>query len=542
MRLFRLPGNYSTRASAALFCLALTSFVIAIAAASPAVASKLQTFNRVGHTSRINCIAFSPDKKLLAAGDEHAVKIWDVASCQKLHTLIGPGDAVQAVAFSSDGRHIRSSYGGSCVKVWDVISGHELKASKDSSEADVKSATQVVKTDEGSINCMAVSADGTLGASTDGYRDLFVWDLKSRKRVGTMKGSNYEITSAAISCDGKTIAAACGDKVRLWDVDRGGRNRILLGTPHSASLLAFSPDGSKIACGGRDREITIWDVQSGRRLRILYGGSNFFTLSFNTDGSKIIASDGDRALLWDAVTGQRVKSYPTGRRFGMCSAMSPDSKLVALGYNSQIRLLEADSGTELRRFWSPSGSTSSARDVTFSPDGKTSVFASDDGTAKLFDVASGAELRNFKGDSQAISSVAFSRDGKWLAIGDKYRGVKLWQVNSPDEPVDLAAVNTAVYSLSFTADGRYLVTAGHDSTINLWDISRKKLAGTINFLGGAEWIASDEHGNFDGSEYCEVLRTFRHGKSYSDLSKLSDRHWQPGLLGRLLSVSTAASN
>jgi len=168
--------------------------------------------------------------------------------------------------------------------------------------------------------------------------------------------------------------------------------------------------------------------------------------------------------------------------------------------------------------------------------------ASEDCTVQLFDVASGAELRTFKGDSQAISSVAFSRDGKWLAIGDKYRGVKLWQVNSPDEPVDLAAVNTAVYSLSFTADGRYLVTAGHDSTINLWDISRKKLAGTINFLGGAEWIASDEHGNFDGSEYCEVLRTFRHGKSYSDLSKLSDRHWQPGLLGRLLSVSTAASN
>ncbi len=542
MRLFRLPGNHSIRVSAACFCLALISSVIAIAAASPAVASKLQTFNRVGHTSRINCIAFSPDKKLLAAGDEHAVKIWDVASCQKLHTLIGPGDAVQAVVFSSDGRHIRSSYGGSSVKVWDVVSGRELTASTDAGYANMSSVPQTVKTTEGSINSIAVSADGTLGASTDGYRDLFVWDLKSGKRVGTMKGSNYEITSAAISCDGKTIAAACGDKVRLWDVERGGRNRILLGGPHSASLLAFSPDGSKIACGGSDREITIWDVQLGRRLRILYGIGGIYSLSFSPDGSRIIATDMSSAQVWDAVTGQRVKSYPTGRRFGMCSAISPDSKLVAVGYNAQIRLLEADTGTELRRFWSPSGSTSIACDVTFSPDCKTLAFASDDGTAKLFDVASGAELRIFKGDSQAISSVAFSRDGKWLAIGDKYRGVKLWEVNSPGEPVDLATVNTAVYSLSFTADGRYLVTAGHDSTISLWDISRKKLAGTINFLGGAEWIASDEHGNFDGSEYCELLRTFRHGKSYSDLSKLSDRHWQPGLLGKLLCVSRTTAH
>ncbi len=542
MRLFRLPRNHSTRASATCLCFALTSFVIAIASVSPAAASKLQTFNRVGHTSRINCIAFSPDKKLLAAGDEHAVKIWDVASCQKLHTMIGPGDAVQAVAFSSDGRRITSSYGGSSVKVWDVVSGRELTASKDAAYANMSSVPQTVKATEGSINCMALTADGTLGASTDGDRDLFVWDLKSGKRVGTMKGSDYEITSAAISGDGKTIAAACGDKVRLWDVERGGRNRILLGKPHSASLLAFSPDGSKIACGGRDDQITIWDVQSGRRLRILYGGSNFFTLSFNTDGSRIIASSFSNAQVWDAITGQLVKSYPTGRRFGMCSAMSPDSKLVAVGYNAQIRLLEADTGTELRRFWSPSGSTSSARDVTFSPDGKTSVFASDDGTAKLFDVASGAELRIFKGDSQAISSVAFTRDGKWLAIGDKYRGVKLWEVNSPSEPIDLAEVNTAVYSLSFTADGKYLVTAGHDSTISLWDINRKKLAGTINFLGGAEWIASDEHGNFDGSEYCELLRTFRHGKSYSDLSKLSDRHWQPGLLGKLLCVSRTTAH
>jgi WD40 repeat protein len=283
-------------------------------------------------------------------------------------------------------------------------------------------------------------------------------------------------------------------------------------------------------------------VQSGRRLRILYGGSNFFTFSFNTDGCRIIASSFSNAQVWDAITGQLVKSYPTGRRFGMCSAMSPDSKLVAVGYNAQIRLLEADTGAELRRFWSQSGSISSARDVTFSPDGKTSVFASDDGTAKLFDVASGAELRIFKGDSQAISSVAFTRDGKWLAIGDKYRGVKLWEVNSPSEPIDLAEVNTAVYSLSFTADGKYLVTAGQDSTISLWDINRKKLAGTINFLGGAEWIASDEHGNFDGSEYCELLRTFRHGKSYSDLSKLSDRHWQPGLLGKLLCVSRTTAH
>lgn len=541
MRLFRLPGNHSTRASAAFLCSALLSFVIAIASASPTAASKLQTFNRVGHTSRINCIAFSPDKKLVAAGDEHAVKIWDVASCQKLHTLIGPGDAVQAVAFSSDGRRITSFYGGSSVKVWDVISGRELTASKDAVYANMSSVQRIVKTTEGSVNCLEVSADGTLWASTDGYRDLFVWDLKSGKRVGTMKGSNYEITSAAISFDGKTIAAACGDRVRLWDVEKGGRNRILLGGPHSASLVAFSPDGSKIASGGGDRETTIWDVQSGRRLRILYGAGGIYTLSFSPDGSKVIASGFSCVVVWDAVTGQRVKSYPTGRRFGMCAAMSPDSKLVAVGYNAQIRLLEADTGTELRRFWSPSGSISSACDVTFSPDGKTSVFASGDGTAKLFDVASGEELRIFKGDSKAISSVAFSPDGKWLAIGDKYRGVKLWEVNSPDEPVDLAAVNTAVYSLSFTANGRYLVTAGHDSTINLWDISRKKLAGTINFLGGAEWLACDEHGRFDGSEYCEVLRTVRHGKNYSDLSKLSDSHWQPGLLGRLLSVSTAAS-
>lgn len=541
MGLSKLPGNHSTRASAACFCLALISCATAIAAVPPAVASKLQTFNRVGHTSRINCIAFSPDKKLLAAGDEHAVKIWDVASCQKLHTFIGHGGPVQAVAFSSDGSRILTSYGGTSIKVWDVISGRELKLSKDSSEVDVRSDTQVVKTLDGPIKCMAVSADGTLGASTDGYRDLIVWNLKTGKYAATIKGSNYEITSAAISCDGKTIAAGCGDRVRLWDVDKGGRNRILLGGPHSASLVAFSPDGSKIASGGGDNQITIWDVQSGRRLRIIYRVGNCYTLAFSADGSRIISANFSQTEVADVVTGQVVKTYQTGRRFGMCAALSQDKTLVAVGYNSQIRLLEADTGTELRRFWSPSGSTGTACDVTFSPDGKTAVFASDDGTAKLFDVASGAELRIFKGESQAVSSVAFSRDGKWLAIGDKYRGVKLWEVDSPSEPVDLAEINTAVYSLSFTADGRYLVTAGHDSTICLWDISKKKLVGTINFLGGAEWIASDEHGNFDGSEYGDKLRTFRHGKSYSDLSKLSESHWQPGLLGRLLHVSRTAS-
>src|SRR5262245_10201635 len=74
------------------------------------------------------------------------------------------------------------------------------------------------------------------------------------------------------------------------------------------------------------------------------------------------------------------------------------------------------------------GHQSSIETVAFSPDGKLIASGSIDRTIKLWDVATGRELRTLSGHSDHVNSVAFSPDGKSVASGSWDRTIKLWDV------------------------------------------------------------------------------------------------------------------
>ena len=73
------------------------------------------------------------------------------------------------------------------------------------------------------------------------------------------------------------------------------------------------------------------------------------------------------------------------------------------------------------------GHDAEVRSVAFSPDGKLLASGSGDNTVKLWDAATGAEVRTLSGHSRWVTSVAFSPDGMWLtyAAGNKTRLLRL---------------------------------------------------------------------------------------------------------------------
>jgi len=153
----------------------------------------------------------------------------------------------------------------------------------------------------------------------------------------------------------------------------------------------------------------------------------------------------------------------------MSVAVSHDGARVLTGsLDWTARLWDAATGEEIRAFKGHAGFVFS---VAFRPDGARVLTGSADGTARLWDAATGKELRAFKGHEGSVFSVVFSPDGAHVLTGSWDKTARLWDAATGEEIRAFEGHQGSVSSVAFSPDGARVLTGSEDNTARLWDIS-----------------------------------------------------------------------
>ncbi|TRU34720.1 MAG: protein kinase [Microcystis aeruginosa Ma_MB_F_20061100_S20] len=126
--------------------------------------------------------------------------------------------------------------------------------------------------------------------------------------------------------------------------------------------------------------------------------------------------------------------------------------------------------------------------VVYSPDGRYLASGSEDETIKIWEVATGGELRTLTGHSDFFRSVVYSLDGRYLASGMVNNTIKIWEVATGRELRTLTGHSGPVLSVVYSPDGRYLASASSDKTIKIWQVATGRELCT--FAGHSDWVRS----------------------------------------------------
>ncbi len=382
--------------------------------------------DRIGESQELSAtgwmpgLAISPDgKTALVASTNGGMVLWDLETHQTIRRFeTGPAFLAAYVDLSQDGTTALVS-GTEGATLWDVQTGARLAFIP------------------GKVFNVALSPDGRTALLGYGDGSLRQVDLFHGTQVRRFTEPAYlpDNSFLALSPDGSTFQICAKDtwpespelpcRVALVDVATGAEIRRIGPGDMALEWFAFSPDGHRAVMASHilgsymdatsdpdSFSVSVWDLETGRqinRLQVQEPKDSYHWVEFSPDGQTIALGGGSVLGLWDAATGQEIRSFVGHTSMINGLAFSPDGALLATAsQDNPIVLWDVATGQEL--YVGDQGAP--ANRVAFSPDGTILLSTGDNGQVVKWEVATGRELGRFFGHARATAGVHFSPDGR----------------------------------------------------------------------------------------------------------------------------------
>lgn len=408
-------------------------------------------------------------------------------------TYAAHGDIPNKSVLSFNGQTaVTSSFDGE-LRVWDTETGDTIDVTKNSDH---------------SVELVGVSRDDQLAAVRNKSDSASLLHLKSGTTFAEVHDHDQEILAVLFDPLSSTLATVDAQgRAVFWDAYPSAVESKSFASEYQLNVARVFGDDALVVTTVNG-EIHLLDLQTTDEAFSIAGGEGApeaFCPHFSLKSRRLYFATNDNAEVWNVDTKTKEFEFPA-ESDAYCLSVSPDENVLAVAsVHGIVRLYDIATGLKVREF---KAHNRSIKDLAFSPDGKLLAFASFDRTVTVWDAAGTTKLASLAGHSGTVNSLSFHPNSKLLVTASDDGQARVWNIPSGELQVSTARDMAPLNSVSFSGSGKQFVTGGSDGTARIWDSESAIELGIIHGHDGrvndARFFADDRKivtASSDGNVY-----------------------------------------